>query len=75
MIKAFERVALTVDQPEDQLQAGDVGVVVDIYKDPAGFALEIFSADGTTLAVVSVEAAHVRPVSSKDVLCVREWSA
>lgn len=72
MIKEFEQVALTVDLPEDQIQAG---VVVDIYKDYSGYALEVFSANGTTLAVVTVEAAQVRPVSSKDVVCVGEWSA
>ena len=75
MIKAFERVALTVDLPEYQLQTGDVGVVVMIHGDHEGYELEIFSADGTTLDVVTVEAAQVRPVSRNDVLHVRELSA
>ncbi|MCI0712657.1 MAG: DUF4926 domain-containing protein [Chloroflexi bacterium] len=75
MIKEHERVALTEDLPEYQLQAGDIGVVVMIHGDHEGYELEIFSADGHTLDVVTVEADQVRPVSRRDVLHVRERSA
>lgn len=74
MINEHERVALTVDLPEYQLKAGDVGVIVMIHGDHEGYELEIFSADGHTLDVVTVEASQVRPVSRRDVLHVRERS-
>ena len=74
MIKEHERVALTVDLPEYHLQAGDVGVVVMIHGDNEGYELEIFSADGHTLDVITVYAHQVRPVSRSDVLHVRELS-
>ena len=69
------RVALTVDLPEVQLRAGDVGVVVMVHGEHEGYELEIFSADGHTLDVVTVEAEHVRPVNRRDVLHVRALSA
>ena len=75
MIKEHEQVVLTVDLPEYDLKAGDVGVVVHIYGDGEAYELEIFALDGRTLDVVTVEAAQVRPVSRSDVLHVRERSA
>ncbi len=71
MIKENERVALTVDLPQSHLKAGDMGVVVMIHGEHEGYELEIFSADGHTLDVVTVEADQVRPVSRRDVMHVR----
>ena len=75
VIKEFDRVVLTEDLAEYQLVAGDLGVVVMIHGDHAGYELEIFSADGHTLAVVTVKAGQVRPTKRDDVLHVRERSA
>lgn len=75
MIKEHEQVVLTVDLPEYDLKAGDVGVVVHIYHDNQGYELEIFALDGHTIDVVTVEASQVRAVSRRDVLHVRERSA
>ena len=74
MIKEYEQVVLMEDLPEYELKAGDLGTVVMIHGEHAGYELEIFSADGRTLDVVTVEAAQVRPVSRRDVLHVREIS-
>ena len=75
MIKEHDRVALTVDLPDYDLKAGDVGIVVMVHGKHEGYELEIFSADGHTLDVVTVEADQVRPVSRRDVLHVRERGA
>ena len=75
MIKEHERVVLSVDLPKYQLKAGDIGVVVMIHGEHEGYELEIFSADGHTLDVVTVESDQVRPVSRRDVLHVRQLSA
>ena len=71
MIKQFERIVLTTDLPQSDLKAGDMGVVVMIHGDNEAYELEIFSADGHTLDVVTVEADQVRPVSRRDVMHVR----
>lgn len=75
MIQEHERAVLTVDLPEYNLRAGDVGTVVHVYSDSNGYEIEIFALDGRTLDVVTVEADQVRPVSRRDVLHVRELSA
>jgi len=71
MIKEHERVVLTEDLPEHHLKIGDIGVVVMIHDDPIGYELEIFSANGHTIDVVSVYAHQVRSVKRHDVLHVR----
>jgi hypothetical protein len=71
MIKEHERVVLTVDLPHYHLKAGDMGVVVMIHGEHEGYELEIFSADGHTLDVITVESDQVRPVSRRDVMHVR----
>ena len=67
MIEEHDRVVLTENLPEQDLQAGDVGTVVHIYGDGAAHEVEFFHLDGRTLAVETVEAAAVRPVASTDV--------
>lgn len=72
MIHEHERVVFTVDLPEHHLAVGDVGTVVHIYPNDAAYEVEVFTLDGRTLDVVTVEASHVRPVTRRDVLHARE---
>ncbi len=71
MIKEHDRVVLTSDLPQYHLKVGDIGVVVMIHGEHQGYELELFSADGQTLKVVTVERAQVRPVQHSDVMHVR----
>ncbi len=79
MIALYDRVIVTKRIPEENLSAGDVGTVVEEYRDPqdkiVGYELEIFSADGHTLAVSSVPVAAVREATSADRLCSRAETA
>ncbi len=68
MIKEHERVVLTVDFPEYGLKAGDVGVVVMVHGAGEGYEVEIFTLDGKTLDVITVEAEQVRPVGPTEVM-------
>jgi uncharacterized protein DUF4926 len=72
----YERVVLTQDMPGEGLRAGDVGVIVEHYPArpgvPEGYELEIYSASGQTLAVVSVPASAVREATDREVLAVRQ---
>ncbi len=72
MIKEHDRVVLTVDFAEAQLRAGDVGIVVHVYRDGAAYEVEFFTLDGQTLDVITVEAGQVRPVSSSEVMHARQ---
>ncbi len=71
MIKEHDRVVLTVDFAAAQLKAGDVGVVVHIYRDGAAYEVEFFTLDGQTLDVITVEAGQVRPVDAAEVMHAR----
>jgi hypothetical protein len=75
MIAPYNRVIVTKRIPEENLFPGDVGTVVEEYRDSqgmvVGYELELFSADGHTLAVCSVPADAVREPTRADRLCSR----
>ena len=75
MIKEHERVVLKTDLPAEKLEAGDVGTVVHVYRDGLAYEVEFTTLEGSTAAVVTVEAANVRPVSKRDITHVREVQA
>jgi hypothetical protein len=74
----YQRVVLTEDLPKEGLRAGDVGVIVEHYPAradvPEGYELEVFAANGQTVAVVSVPASAVREATEHEVLSVREMA-
>ena len=72
MLKEHERAVLTVDLPNHQFKAGDVGMVVHIYQSGVAYEVEFMTLDGTTIDVVTVEADQLRAVSQNDILHVRE---
>ncbi len=73
MIQEHEQVILTVDLPEYHLKAGDVGTVVHIYNNGLAYELELFTLEGLTLDVITVEATQIRPINPSNILHVREF--
>jgi hypothetical protein len=71
MIEEHDRVVLTEDLSEQDLQAGDVGTVVHVYEKGTAFEVEFFRLDGRTVAVETVPASAVRPIASTDVIHAR----
>lgn len=71
MIEEHDRVVLTEDLSEQDLQSGDVGTVVHIYEEGTAFEVEFFRLDGRTVAVETVPASAVRPIASTDVIHAR----
>ena len=71
-MKELDRVILLTDLPADGLARGDVGTIVHAYQDGEAFEVEFFTFNGRTLAVATVEAADLRPVSDQDVSHTRE---
>jgi len=72
MIKEHERVVLTVPVTTEQLEAGDVGTVVHVYRDGLAYEVEFTTLDGKTAAVVTLEASQVRPVGKREITHARE---
>lgn len=71
MIEQYKEAVLTRDLPEKGLKAGDVGTVVEVHDDGAGYSLEFFSPSGETVAVATVPAEATRPATSDEVLHAR----
>ena len=71
-MKELDRAILLTDRPADELARGDVGTIVHAYKDGEAFEVEFFTLNGRTIAVATVEAADLRPVSDRDVSHTRE---
>ncbi|HEY4691081.1 MAG TPA: DUF4926 domain-containing protein [Anaerolineae bacterium] len=71
MIQELDNVVLTTDLPEHGLKVGDIGTVVLVHREAAGYEVEFVTLDGETVAVVSVLAAQVRPVGEKEIAHAR----
>ena len=71
-MKEFDRVILLADLPSDGLVRGDVGTIVHAYKDGEAYEVEFFALSGRTIAVATVEAGDLRPVSDHDVSHTRQ---
>ena len=74
MIKELDTVVLTRDVEEHGLERGDVGAVVHRYADGDAFEVEFVTAEGGTVALLTLNSADLRPVGKNDLLHVRELS-
>jgi hypothetical protein len=61
--------------PAEGLEAGDVGTVVHVYRDDEAYEVEFLTLDGRTAAVVTLEAAQVRPVGHCEITHARQLAA
>jgi hypothetical protein len=75
MIKEHDRVVLVETVPSEGLVAGDVGTVVHVYRDGQAYEVEFTTLEGKTAAVITVEAAQVRPVGKREITHARELAS
>jgi len=75
MISEHDCVVLTEDLSAAGLVAGDVGTVVHVHKGGAAYEVEFVTMTGRTVAVTTVSASQLRPVSRHDISHVRELTA
>ena len=71
-IKAHDRIVLKTAIAAVGLEAGDVGTVVHVYRDGLAYEVEFTTLNGDTAAVITVEAAQVRPVHKREITHARE---
>ena len=71
-IKEHDCVVLTRDLRSKNLKAGDVGAVVHVHKGGVAYEVEFVTFTGRTIAVATIEASALRPVSKRDISHVRE---
>ena len=66
MIKEHECVVLTKNLPEEGFESGDIGTIVHIHKNGIAYEVEFMTLTGETVAIVTLEASHVRPFNRRD---------
>ena len=60
-MKEHDLAVLAEDLPEYELKRGDLGTVVLVHRDGAGYEVEFVTLGGDTVAVVTLSASQVRP--------------
>ena len=71
MIKELDRVALADRIDEADLEIGDIGTVVFVYKQQKGYEVEFMTLTGETVAVISVLPSQVRSIRDREIAHVR----
>jgi len=69
----LDRVVLTRSLPEQGLEAGDVGTVVLVHRNGAGFEVEFITLDGETVALATLTAADIRSVLPRELTHARSY--
>jgi len=62
----LDHVALKRALPAHDLNVGDVGTVVHVYRDGAAYEVEFGTADGRTIAVITLAPNTLEPVFKHD---------
>jgi hypothetical protein len=69
----LETIIVTVNLPEHQVLAGDLGTIVEVYSKPEiAYDVEFVNPDGTTRALLTLAPHQLRRLSAADVITTRQ---
>lgn len=71
MLSEHSMVVLNHDAPETGLHAGDVGAIVHVYGQGDAYEVEFVDGDGSTVALLTLDSTHVRPIGRGELLHTR----
>ncbi len=71
MINEHSMVVLNRDMSADGLHTGDVGAVVHVHGQGKAYEVEFVDGDGSTIALVTLDAQDVRPIAAGELLHTR----
>ena len=74
-MEELETVVLGRDVPEHGLKSGDIGAVVHRYADSKAFEVEFVTAEGKTIALLTLAEEDIRPIRTGEILHVRELTS
>ena len=77
MLPLIDELALVVlkrDLPKERLAAGDVGTVVLVHQQGAGYEVEFTTLSGDAVAIVPLDASDVRPIAAREIVHARAVS-
>ena len=72
MIHELDTVVLTHDIKKHGLERSDIGAVVHCYKAGTAFEVEFVTAEGKTIALLTLDQKDIRLMRSREILHVRE---
>lgn len=75
MFEELDTVVLATDIKKYGLKKGDVGAVVHVYRDKGAVEAEFLTAEGETIAVLTLKADDIRPIARDEILHVREFAS
>jgi hypothetical protein len=75
MIRELDQIVLTAALPDLGLEAGDIGTVVLVHENGAGFEVEFVTLTGETLAVTTLTNDQVRPIRRGEIASARVLAA
>lgn len=71
-MQELDLVVLTSPQAAYGLEAGDVGTIVHVYQAGSAYEVEFATAEGQTVAVLTLTKAEIRAIAAREILRVRE---
>ena len=71
----LDTVVLTTDLEEHNLKRGDVGAIVHCYEGNVAYEVEFVTADGSTIALLTLKSSNIRPMKSGEILHARELAS
>ena len=71
-MKELDTIVLTHDIEDYGLKKGDMGAIVQVYKEGEAFEVEFVTAEGKTVALLTLKPADIRKVSKNAILQARE---
>jgi len=72
--KELDTVVLTRDVPEHSLREGDLGAIVHLHADRETSEVEFVTAEGRTIAVLTLGGEAIRSIAGGEILHVRDYS-
>lgn len=71
MFRELDTVVLRRGDSSLGLQAGDIGAIVHCYVDQQAYEVEFVTADGSTVAVATLDGDDIRLMNENEILHVR----
>ncbi|HEY4724236.1 MAG TPA: DUF4926 domain-containing protein [Anaerolineae bacterium] len=72
-LSMLETVIVTTSFPDQQVLAGDLGTIVEVYTDPyLAYDVEFVNPDGSTRALLTLTPEQVRRLLPTDILTTRQ---
>ena len=75
MFDELDTVVLASDIKKYGLKRGDIGTVVHTYSDKEAVEAEFLTAEGETVAVLTLKPNDIRKVAKDEILHVREFAS